>query len=178
MVLTLTRPMADVELITNMPTMQKAVDAANNYLNLKARKPVSGITDFEEAEQAQELADAYERMKKTKQECDDSTVVLHLSGLPSSQWRQITLKTVIAQDDGTYLTDLPEQAILALPDMLKSANFKNGTDEPVADVLAILPELSDSQLADIMTAVQNLNNPSTVLPKEIGQIISDSATTL
>ena len=46
------------------------------------------------------------------------------------------------------------------------------------DVEQLLPNLADSQITDIITTIQNLNEPTTAFPKELTQLIWNSSPAL
>lgn len=166
MSITITRPQQTIEIVTDLIALQDSVLAANEYLNAKD-KP--GMTEAE----ASELDALYQRMQKSKQKADESTIILELKGLNASKWRLLTLQFTATNEDGQVTRDLVEQIAAAIPEMYVSAAYKQ-TGEKISknDITQLIPELTDSQLNDLLVLVQNLNDPVTSLPKEIYQLLS------
>lgn len=166
MSITITRPQQTIEIVTDLVALQDSVLAANEYINAKDNP---GMTEAE----ASELDALYQRMQKSKQKADESTITLELKGLNASKWRLLTLQFTSTNEDGQVTRDLVEQIAAAIPEMYVSAAYKQtGAKISKNDITKLIPELTDSQLNDLLVLVQNLNDPVTSLPKEIYQLLS------
>jgi hypothetical protein len=157
----------DIEILTDLQVLQELVDQANRVSEL-----VGDDGDLTESQMTQDVMAAKASLKQLIDEADDKTLVLQVQGLNSSAWNAIVMsntKTV----DGRLVKDMQGIIMDAVPRMLVGAHW-HGHDEPVTfagdELDGLLGSMTDTQTADCLEIVQELNTPITTIPKEAREL--------
>lgn len=160
--ITVNKPVNTVEIVTDMVALQSSVDAAND---LNAAREAGKATT---AIQAKKTA-----LKKAIDNVDKSTLVLRLHGLNASQWNMIVIANQSVEGD-RIVKDWPKMVADAIPQMLESAVWKTSGDAiefADGDLAELLDSLTDVQTMDLIVAVQELNTPTSTVPKAVRDLI-------
>lgn len=167
--ITVTRPTAEIRIITDMQALAESIRLGNRILELDQ---ANAGTESEASEIRAEREKTAGELKALMERIEGKTLVVTLRGLNASRWAQITLKHSKTVQN-RIVKDLPAIASEAAPLMLEAARWANGERaEMTPDELAALIEsMTDSQIGDLMRAVQELNTPVTEIPKELTRLI-------
>jgi hypothetical protein len=175
MSLSVNRPTADVEIITDYEPLQQAIDLGNE-IKEHDDEDYEGLTESMAATLRKEQATRKKNLKKLLDSVADKTVVLHLTGLVSSKWNQIVVaNTKITK--GETVKDYPRMVADAIPAMVTLiTNKKSG--EPVEydelELGELMNSIPDSVTYELIQTVQNLNTPVTAVPKALTQLLSQT----
>ena len=175
MTISIVRPHGTLEIITDFTLLQETINLYNQLIDL----------DQDENEFATETANRRKeqdrigkRLKALASETDAKTLVFELTALNSSTWNQITLKHAKTDKDGRIIRDWPALIAEALPLMIDGIHWKTG-DEPVemqsGELIGLIGEFTDSQTADALRVIQEINTPISALPKAISRRISNTS---
>lgn len=161
-----TRPQLTVDIVTDLVSLQKTL-MLTQELVLMQQDETDAIRDGRSADEV------LEEIHKTKELADRSVITVTLQGLNHSKWSEYVLKNTESKEDADSPTiDVKQAALDAFPAMIVSAQYKlSKKNVSNDDVKQLLPELADSQITDIITTIQNLNEPTTAFPKELTQLI-------
>lgn len=160
--ITVNKPRNTVEIVTDLLAMQASITAANE-LNT-ARDSGKSETNIQAKKRA---------LKKAVDNVDKSTIVLHLHGLNASQWNMIVIANQSVEGD-RIVKDWPKMVADAIPQMLESAVWKTSGDAiefADGDLARLLDSLTDVQTMDLIVAVQELNTPTSTVPKVVRDLI-------
>lgn len=169
-----TRPTETVSVIVDMTALQKTIDAANgigraqNVLN-----DAKNGTEGELGAARRKLTEARRKARVLRDSLKSVTLQLTLQGLPVTRWMQVSMANTHEQK-GEQVRDLPGMVREALPEMLVKTQWADGRSADLGDKKSIgmfVDSLSDTQMADLIQAVQDVNSPVTSLPKEAEKLI-------
>lgn len=151
-----TRPTKQFEIVTDLQALHESLAAA---------REIEGKNNVSKAERAD--------LKRVLQKVNESTIVLTLRGLNSSEWNMIVIKNTEVVKD-RLVKDVQQLVLESVPGMLESAEWKS-TSEPIAfdgdEIQALIESMSDSQTGELMVTVQELNSPNTSVPKDLADLI-------
>jgi hypothetical protein len=152
--ITITKPTRTVEIITDYAALQESISIANSL----------GETPSKPSKTA---------LAKAVASVDDSTLVLSLHGLNSSQWNAIVVEnTHIVKE--RVVKDWPQMVKDAVPAMLDKAKWKTKpapVELDAAELDTLLDSLTDSQTQELIVAAQELNTPVTAVPKGVRDLL-------
>ena len=160
------RPQLTVDIVTNLVALQKTL-MLTQELVLMQQDETNAIRDGRSADEV------LEEIHKTKELADRSVITITLQGLNHSKWSEYVIKnTENKEDEDTPTINVKQAALEAFPAMIIKAQYKlSKRSVSNDDVKELLPNLADSQITDIITTIQNLNEPTTAFPKELTQLI-------
>jgi hypothetical protein len=152
--ITITKPSKSVEVVTDYAALQQSIGIANSLGDNPSKTSKTALA-------------------KAVAAVDDSTLVLALHGLNSSQWNAIVVENTNVVKE-RVVKDWPQMIKDAIPAMLDKAAWKT-KPTPVElasdDLDALLDSLTDSQTQELMVAVQELNTPVTAVPKGVRDLL-------
>lgn len=168
-----TRPQLTVDIVTDLVALQKTL-MLTQELVLMQQDETNAIREGRSADEV------LEEIHKTKELADRSVITVTLQGLNHSKWSEFVLKnTETKEGEDAPTTNVKEAALDAFPAMIVKAQYKmSKRSVSNDDVEQLLPNLADSQITDIITTIQNLNEPTTTFPKELTQLIWNSSPAL
>lgn len=162
MSITIIKPTTTVELVTDLQALRESVLASNDLQTPSAAK-AEGQTQTKALAALHALVDRVE----------DSTLILTLRGLTSSQWNMITVKHSHVEND-RIVKDWPAMVEESLPLMLASVKWKT-KDAPIdlepGELHDLIEAMSDTQVQDLMVNIQELNSPVVEVPKAVLALI-------
>lgn len=160
------QPQLTVDIVTDLVSLQKTL-MLTQELVLMQQDETNAIRDGRSADEV------LEEIHKTKELTDRSIITVTLQGLNHSKWSAYVIKNTESKEDEDAPTINVKQAALeAFPAMIVKAQYKlSKRSVSNDDVKELLPKLADSQITDIITTIQNLNEPTTAFPKELTQLI-------
>ncbi|MEE8702056.1 hypothetical protein [Bifidobacterium crudilactis] len=151
-----TRPTKQFEIVTDLQALHESLAAA---------REIEGKDNVSKTERAD--------LKRLLQKVDESTIVLTLRGLNSSEWNMIVIKNTEVVKD-RLVKDVQQLVLESVPGMLESAEWKS-TSEPIVfegdEIASLIGSMSDSQTGELMVTVQELNSPNTSVPKDLADLI-------
>jgi hypothetical protein len=167
--ITVTRPTAEIRIITDMQALAESIRLGNRILELDQ---ANAGTESEASEIRAERERTAGELKALMERIEGKTLVVTLRGLNASRWAQITLKHSKTVQN-RIVKDLPAIASEAAPLMLEAARWANGERAEMTpdELTALIESMTDSQIGDLMRAVQELNTPVTEIPKELTRLI-------
>lgn len=161
MTITITKPTAKVEVITDVNALRELIEAFNVLNQLQeANKPAKIV-------QAQKT-----KTRKIMKQVDVSTLILVLHGLNSSAWNLLVVKHSSAKGN-VVVKDWPALIMDAIPGMLDGVRWKlphegvQDVDLTNDELHELLESLTDSQTQELMIQIQTLNTPVASVPKEL-----------
>lgn len=157
-------PYTSVEIVTNMTALRESIELTNRINELKAGE---NMTEVEASAARSEREKLAKRLGKTVQEVQKSTLTVTLEGLRSNEWNQLILRCT-GMENGRQSRDMDKLLHLAFPRMLRAVKDPDGNNMEASPeaVNTLLDSLTDSQTAEILQTIQELNTPVTSLPKE------------
>lgn len=160
------QPQLTVDIVTDLVSLQKTL-MLTQELVLMQQDETNAIRDGRSADEV------LEEIHKTKELADRSIITVTLQGLNHSKWSAYVVKNTESKEDEDAPTINVKQAALdAFPAMIVKAQYKlSKRSVSNDDVKELLSKLADSQITDIITTIQNLNEPTTAFPKELTQLI-------
>jgi hypothetical protein len=172
---TISRPTADVEIITDYEPLQQAINLGNEIKEHDG-EDYSSLTEAESGKQRKAQATRKKNIAKLLDSVADKTLILHLQGLVSSKWNQIVVANTKVVN-GETVKDYPQMVADAIPSMVTAVTNKK-TGEPVAyeeiDLGELMESIPDSVTYELIQTVQNLNTPVTAVPKALTQLLSQT----
>lgn len=177
MQITVKRPTRDIEVITDYEILQGLIDTYNQIQPLRGQD--DGEQDFTTEGQASRdrmRREALERqLEELNAQLDSKTLVITIQGLNASQWNQIAVKHTRIGKDHTVIKDLQAMLAEALPEMTAATRWKNGdtVDMSKAEITTFVASMTDTQIAEIIGAMQELNSPIASVPKAISATLSN-----
>ncbi|WP_428887207.1 hypothetical protein AB4915_05710 [Bifidobacterium dentium] len=178
MTISIVRPHGTLEIITDFTLLQETINLYNQLIDLDQDDENEFATETENANRRKEQDRIGKRLKALAFETDAKTLVFELTALNSSAWNQITLKHAKTDKDGRTIRDWPALIAEALPLMISGIHWKTG-DAPVemqtGELIGLIGEFTDSQTADALRVIQEINTPISTLPKAISQRISNTS---
>ena len=160
--ITVNKPTKGVEIVTDMEALQESINAANE---LNAARDTGKV---DKTIQTKKTA-----LKKLVAKVDESTIVMRLHGLNASAWNMIVIANQSVEGD-RIVKDWPKMVADAIPQMLESAVWKTSGDAiefADGDLARLLDSLTDVQTMDLIVAVQELNTPTSTVPKVVRDLI-------
>ncbi|PLS23784.1 hypothetical protein BLI708_00380 [Bifidobacterium imperatoris] len=157
-------PYTSVEIVTNMTALRAAIELTNRINELKA---LENMTEAEASAARGEREKLAKQLSKTVQDVQKSTLTVTLEGLRANEWNQLILRCT-SMENGRQSRDMNRLLQLAFPRMLRAIKDPVGKamEASPESVKTLLDSLTDSQTAEILTTIQELNTPVTSLPKE------------
>lgn len=178
MTISIVRPHGTLEIITDFTLLQETINLYNQLIDLDQDDGNEFATETENANRRKEQDRIGKRLKALASETDAKTLVFELTALNSSTWNQITLKHAKTDKDGRIIRDWPALIAEVLPLMIDGIHWKTG-DEPVemqsGELIGLIGEFTDSQTADALRVIQEINTPISALPKAISRRISNTS---
>ncbi|RSX56774.1 hypothetical protein [Bifidobacterium samirii] len=173
MELKVSTPTARVGIVTDLTALRDSIDLTNRITTLD--EPAQDMTEHETAALARERENLLESLAQTVQAVEASTITLTLKGLKSNEWNQIVTRCTTTAD-GRQTRDLARLALLAVPRMVQNVTDANGTmvDTDETAITTLVDSLTDTQTAELLTTVQELNTPVSSLPKETLTLLSST----
>lgn len=163
----ITRPTGTVDIVTDLTLITKS-QALSKQLEKIESENIAGLTESELSQRREEKTDLRESLKTLVEQINAATIVLHMTGLNSSQWEQIVAENTTTTN-GQVKQDMVGITVNAVPAMTTKITWKTGKHEEIeydpAELCAMLAEMPDSQLFSILPTVQRLNTPVVALPK-------------
>ncbi len=163
----ITRPTGTVDIVTDLTLITKS-QALSKRLEQLESQPTAGLTETELSQRREEQTDLRESLKTLVEQINAATIVLHMTGLNSSQWEQIVAENTTTTN-GEVKQNMVGIIVNAVPAMTKKITWKSGKHEEIeydqAELRAMLVEMPDSQIFSILPTVQRLNTPVVALPK-------------
>jgi hypothetical protein len=171
---TVTRPVKQVEVITDMTLLQKLIAIANE-LNDLTTETVEGLTEMEASIRNAQVKKLHEKLAALKHQTDESTLVLTLHGLNASKWNLAVIKHT-STVEGKVVKDFLGMVKETIPEMLDAVAWKKESTAPVPDLkgktlTGFLDSLTDTQAMDLVEAAQEINSPVTSVPKAVVDLI-------
>lgn len=166
----ITRPSAQVNVVTDLNLLRETIQTANSLGRLP---DTPGLTEAETADNRAERERLTRRLSELKTQTDEHTITLTLTGLRANEWNQLVLRSTITEKNKP-VKDLPKLLRLALPLMVTHVTDPTGTEieTTAADLEAFADSLADSQTLELLQTIQELNTPTTSLPKEITTMLA------
>lgn len=167
------RPTETVSVITDMQALQKTIDAANRIGQAKNRVQDRDLSEAEQGAARRDLKKAVQDARTLRDGLKHVTLRITLKGLPVTRWMQVSLSNTHEQK-GAEVRDLPAMVKEALPEMIVKTEWADGRPADMGGRKGIeqfADSLSDTQMADLIQAVQDVNSPVTSLPKQAQQLI-------
>lgn len=161
MAITITRPTARVEVITDVNALRELIEEFNVLNELQETNKTAKTL------QAQKT-----KTKKLMGRVDESTLIFSLHGLNSSAWNMLVVKHSSAKGN-VVVKDWPALIMDAIPGMVDGVRWKlphdgvQDVDLTNDEMHDLLESLTDSQTQELMVQVQTLNTPVTSVPKEL-----------
>lgn len=180
MTISIVRPHGTLEIVTDFTLLQETINLYNQLIDLDQNdeNEFATETETETANRRKEQDRIGKRLKALASETDAKTLVFELTALNSSTWNQITLKHAKTDKDGRTIRDWTALIAEALPLMISGIHWKTG-DEPVemqtGELIGLIGEFTDSQTADALRVIQEINTPISTLPKAISRRISNTS---
>lgn len=163
----ITRPTGTVDIVTDLTLITKS-QALSKHLEQLEAQPTAGLTETELSKRREELTDLRESLKTLVEQINAATIVLHMTGLNSSQWEQIVAENTTTTN-GQVKQDMVGIVCTAVPIMTDKITWRTGKQGEIEhtqdDLRTMLSEMPDSQLFSILPTVQRLNTPVVALPK-------------
>lgn len=163
----ITRPTGTVDIVTDLTLITKS-QALSKHLEQLESQPTAGLTETELSKRREELTDLRESLKTLVEQINAATIVLHMTGLNSSQWEQIVAENTTTTN-GQVKQDMVGIVCTAVPIMTDKITWRTGKQDEIEhtqdDLRTMLSEMPDSQLFSILPTVQRLNTPVVALPK-------------
>ncbi len=163
----ITRPTGTVDIVTDLTLITKS-QALSKHLEQLESQPTAGLTETELSKRREEQADLRESLKTLVEQINAATIVLHMTGLNSSQWEQIVAENTTTTN-GQVKQDMVGIVCTAVPIMTDKITWRTGKQGEIEhtqdDLRTMLVEMPDSQLFSILPTVQRLNTPVVALPK-------------
>lgn len=163
----ITRPTGTVDIVTDLTLITKS-QALSKHLEQLESQPTAGLTETELSKRREEQADLRESLKTLVEQINAATIVLHMTGLNSSQWEQIVAENTTTTN-GQVKQDMVGIVCTAVPIMTDKITWRTGKQGEIEhtqdDLRTMLSEMPDSQLFSILPTVQRLNTPVVALPK-------------
>ena len=163
----ITRPAGTVDIVTDLTLITKS-QALSKHLEQLESQPTAGLTETELSKRREELTDLRESLKTLVEQINAATIVLHMTGLNSSQWEQIVAENTTTTN-GQVKQDMVGIVCTAVPIMTDKIIWRTGKqaeiDHTQDELRDMLSEMPDSQLFSILPTVQRLNTPVVALPK-------------
>lgn len=163
----ITRPTGTVDIVTDLTLITKS-QALSKQLEQIESENIAELTESELSQRREEKTDLRESLKTLVEQINAATIVLHMTGLNSSQWEQIVAENTTTTN-GQVKQDMVGITVNAVPAMTTKITWKTGKHEEIeydpAELCAMLVEMPDSQLFSILPTVQRLNTPVVALPK-------------
>lgn len=169
--ITVTRPVKQVEVITDMVLLQQLIQTANEY-NEATTFDDTGMTEKEASDQRKHANELHAKLSELKEQTDEKTLILTLHGLNASKWNMAVIKHT-STDDGRPVKDFLGMVQDTIPDMIDEAQWKNGEKTTLArkEITEFITSLTDTQVMDLVEAAQELNSPVTSVPKAVTDLI-------
>lgn len=157
-------PQADAKIVMNMTALRESIELTNQINELEATE---NMTEAEASAARREREKLANRLGKTVQDVRESTLTVTLEGLRSNEWNQLTMRCTSVKN-GRQSRDMDKLLHLAFPRMLRAIKDPDGTNMEASpeSVNTLLDSLTDSQTAEILMTIKELNTPVTSLPKE------------
>ena len=163
----ITRPTGTVDIVTDLTLITKS-QALSKHLEQLESQPTAGLTETELSKRREEQTDLRESLKTLVEQINAATIVLHMTGLNSSQWEQIVAENTTTTN-GQVKQDMVGIVCTAVPIMTDKITWRTGKQGEIEhtqdDLRTMLSEMPDSQLFSILPTVQRLNTPVVALPK-------------
>ena len=156
------KPRRTVDVVTDLDALRECIVAAND---------INGDDGTKQSKRAGE--ERRKRLSSLVSKVDASTLTLRLHGLNSSQWNMVVVRNT-SSEAGSMVRDWPTMLGEAVPSMIESVAWKASgeTVEMSSDELRdLVSSLSDTQTMDLITVVQELNTPVSLVPKEARDLI-------
>ena len=160
--ITVNKPTKGVEIVTDMEALQESINAANE---LNAARDAGKVDKTIQTKKT--------TIEKLVAKVDESTIVMRLHGLNASAWNMIVIANQSVEGD-RIVKDWPKMVADAIPQMIESAVWKTSGDAiefADGDLAELLDSLTDVQTMDLIVAVQELNTPTSTVPKAVRDLI-------
>lgn len=177
MQITVNRPSRDIEVITDYETLQRLIDTYNQIQTLRDHSDDDAgfTTEGQASHDRMRREELSTQLEELSAQLDSQTLVITLQGLNASQWNQIAVKHTRIGKDRTVIKDMQAMLAEALPEMAAATRWKNGdaVDMSKDEIKTLVASMTDTQIADIMGAMQELNSPIASVPKAISATLSN-----
>lgn len=177
MQITVNRPTRDIEVITDYETLQRLIDTYNQIQAIRddADDDTGFTTEGQASRDRVRREELRTQLEELSAQLDSQTLVITIQGLNASQWNQIAVKHTKIGKDHTVIKDLQAMLTEALPEMATAIRWKNGdtVDMSKDEIKTLVASMTDTQIADVMGAMQELNSPIASVPKAISATLSN-----